>query len=179
MCDYLNLLFYRMEHILNRKKLFLVGLIILSIISFLSLKEMIRIMEIGKNITVSVTSLPTVNDVINQINNENNNDNSEQKKSNKQNNKKQSLKQEIEKSKNKLSKNEYKSAKSQYEQMTEHVKKLEEYKSNPYKFDNKGFLKNAADDKIRQQIINGRIQHLESEIKTFYDNIVKILSKVQ
>jgi len=56
---------------------------------------------------------------------------------------------------------------------------LEQYKTDPYKFDNKGFLKNAPNEQVRQNIINGRIEHLESEIKTFYENIVKTLSKVQ
>lgn len=46
----------------------------------------------------------------------------------------------------------------------EHIKKLEEYKKDPSKFDNKGHLKNAPDP---QKVIDGRIRHLEKEIKNF------------
>lgn len=51
--------------------------------------------------------------------------------------------------------------------IAEHIKKLEDYKANPDAFDNKGFLKNAPTDEIRERIINGRIKHLEDEIKAF------------
>lgn len=42
------------------------------------------------------------------------------------------------------------------------------------KFDNKGFLKNAPNDAVRQKIIQSRINHLNQEIKTFQNNIQKI-----
>jgi len=44
------------------------------------------------------------------------------------------------------------------------------------KFDNKGFLKNAPSDAVRQKIIQGRINHLQQEISTFQNNIQKILN---
>ena len=53
----------------------------------------------------------------------------------------------------------------------EHEIKLEEYKQNPDKFDNKGFLKNAPTNEIREKIIQGRIKHLEDEIKNFEEQI--------
>ncbi len=62
--------------------------------------------------------------------------------------------------------------------MTEHIEKLEKYKQNPMKYDNKGFLKNAPNEQVKQKIINTRISHLEKEIHTFYNNIVKILNQV-
>jgi hypothetical protein len=129
--------------------------------------------------------LTVVNDIINQIKNENDEENTKDKYSNNNSNNgnsgnnKPSLKDEINKSKDKLSKQDFKKVNSEYEQMTDPINKLEEYKADPYKFDNKGFLKNAPNDQVRQKIISGRIEHLESEIKTFYENIVKTLSKVQ
>lgn len=44
------------------------------------------------------------------------------------------------------------------------------------KFDNKGFLKNAPNDAVRQKIIQSRINHLNQEIQTFQNNIQKILN---
>ncbi len=90
-----------------------------------------------------------------------------------------SLQREIEKAKEKLSHEDYKAAKSTYNEMVNHCKKLDEYKQNPEKYDNKNILKNAATNEIRQQIINGRIKHLEKEITKFYNNIIKILQKAQ
>ena len=60
--------------------------------------------------------------------------------------------------------------------MTEHIDKLEKYKQNPMKYDNKGFLKNAPTEQVKQKIMNTRITHLEKEIQTFYNNIVKLLN---
>lgn len=54
----------------------------------------------------------------------------------------------------------------------EHIDKLKEYKKNPQKFDNKGHLKNSPD---RQKVINGRVKHLENEVKNF-DKQIKDLS---
>lgn len=121
----------------------------------------------------SVTDLQTPADIIQQITEEN-----ASAGSNNSNNK-PSLKDEIEAAKDKLSKQDYKKVKSEYEQLLDHVNKLDKYKANPLKFDNKGLLKNAPSDQIRQQIIEGRILKLEKEIQTFYNNIIKTLSKVQ
>ena len=49
--------------------------------------------------------------------------------------------------------------------LAEHMKKLDDYKRNPDAVDNKGFLKNAPTQEIRDRIIKGRIKHLEAEIK--------------
>ena len=166
-----------METILKRKSLLIGGLIILTIITFLLIHTMVSKMEITTNVTFSVTSLNTVNDIINQINDENGKNSN--KKSSSNDNNKQNLKDKIEQAKNKLSRKNYKASKSQYKQMTEHIDKLEKYKSNPLKYDNQGHLANAPNNAVRQRIINGRINHLETEIKTFYDNIVKILNTVQ
>lgn len=166
-----------MDTLLKRKSLLIGGLIMVSIITFMLIHTMISKVEITTNVTFSVTSLNTVNDIINQINEENGKNNS--KKSSSNDNNKQSLKDKIEQAKNKLSRKNYKAAKSEYKQMTEHIDKLEKYKQNPMKYDNKGFLKNAPNDAVRKSIIDGRVNHLETEIKTFYDNIVKILNTVQ
>jgi RHS repeat-associated protein len=75
-----------------------------------------------------------------------------------------------------LSASEKRSVASLRQQIAVHKQKLKEYLSDPDKFDNKGFLKNAPNDQIRQRIIDSRARHLESEIKTFEDNIKKILN---
>jgi RHS repeat-associated protein len=49
--------------------------------------------------------------------------------------------------------------------LSEHVEKLEKYRANPDAFDNKGFLKNAPSQEIRERIIRSRIKHLEDEIR--------------
>jgi hypothetical protein len=76
-----------------------------------------------------------------------------------------------------LTKKEQKSLNSYQKQIYEHQEKLREYKANPNLFDNKGYLKNAPNESIRQRIIEKRIQHLENEIKTLQRNIDKILTK--
>jgi RHS repeat-associated protein len=60
--------------------------------------------------------------------------------------------------------------------ISEHQSKLAEYINNPMKFDNKGLLKNAPNDAVRQKIIQKRINHLNHEINTFQGNIQKILN---
>ena len=70
-----------------------------------------------------------------------------------------------------------KSINSLKQRINEHQVKLDEYKQNPYKFDNKELLKNAPNDKIRDRIINGRIKHLENEIKAFEKQIKKLSIK--
>jgi hypothetical protein len=89
---------------------------------------------------------------------------------------KPSIKEQIERAKSRLSKNEYKAAKSNYNRMVEHVEKLEKYKQDPLKYDHLGLLKNAPNEQVKQKIIQSRIAHLEKEIQTFYDNIVKIIN---
>jgi len=123
-------------------------------------------------VNVSVVSLQNINDIVSQIKEENVN-----KESSDSENNKPSLKDEIEKTKDKLTREEYKKVNSEYEQMLDHIKKLEEYKANPYKFDNKSFLQNDPNDQIRQKIIQTRISHLEKEILTFYNNIIKTICK--
>jgi len=75
-----------------------------------------------------------------------------------------------------LTKSQQKSIRSLGKRIAEHQKKLSDYKANPGAFDNKGILQNAPNEKIRQQIIDKRIQHLEKEIKTFQNNINKIIN---
>lgn len=77
----------------------------------------------------------------------------------------------------KLSSSDQRAVDSYERLISEHEAKLEAYKRDPYSFDNKGILKNAPNDEIRQRIINGRIAHLEQEIKTFRENIYKIYNK--
>lgn len=60
--------------------------------------------------------------------------------------------------------------------LAEHEEKLAEYRANPDAFDNKGYLKNAPTPQIRERIINGRIRHLETEIRTFRQQINEILT---
>lgn len=157
----------------------LTGLIILSIFSFLFFQSLTGKMEMSINNDLSVTSLQTVTAIINQINFENDDkEKNDKSNSSSRNNKNQkSLKNEIEKAKDRLSKEDYKSAKSNYKKMSEHIDKLEKFKQNPTKYDNKGFLKNAPNEQIKQQIVKSRINHLAKEIRTFYNNIVKILNQ--
>ncbi len=56
----------------------------------------------------------------------------------------------------------------------EHEEKLDAYKRDPEAFDNKGILEKAPNDEVRQRIIDGRVRHLENEIRTFRDNIDKV-----
>ena len=61
------------------------------------------------------------------------------------------------------------------QRVAEHQKKLADFVKNPDAFDNKGLLKNAPSPEIRQKIIEGRVRHLQTEIKAFQDQINKIL----
>nr|WP_238786552.1 VENN motif pre-toxin domain-containing protein [Gilliamella sp. ESL0250] len=76
-----------------------------------------------------------------------------------------------------LSVSEQRAVRSLEEQIRLHEKKLAEYKRDPYSFDNKGHLKNAPNEEVRQKIINARIKHLEHAINTFKNNINKIKNK--
>jgi len=122
-------------------------------------------------IVLSMTSLETVEQIIEQVKEEN----SQLSKRGGGKNK-PSIKQEIEHAKGRLSKNEYKAAKSNYKRMVEYVDKLEKYKQNPVKYDNLELLKNAPSEQVKQKIIESRIAHLEKEIQTFYNNIIKIIN---
>ncbi len=166
-----------MNLIINRKAFIFVGVILLSLLSFLVIKSVIIETEITNSVNNSTTLFTTAEEIISQINDENDNDKTTKKNSsnkNKSSNKK-SIKSEIENAKSKLSKEDYKSANSNYDKMVEHVEKLEKYKKNPFEFDNQGFLKNAPSEQIRQKIIQTRISHLEKEIQSFYNNIIKII----
>lgn len=74
-----------------------------------------------------------------------------------------------------LSTSEAKSVRSLEGNIAEHEQKLADYERDPYAYDNKGILKNAPNDAVRQQIIQGRIRHLKTEINTFRENIQKII----
>ena len=76
-----------------------------------------------------------------------------------------------------LTKSQLRSISSLENQILKHKAKLAEYIKDPMKFDNKGFLKNAPNDVIRQRIIDARKNHLQQEIKTFQDNIQKIINQ--
>ena len=152
------------------KKGLLFGALLLSLLTFWWLKSATE--AVSSHIVWSVTDLQVPAEIINQIIEENTITESSS------GNNKPSLKDEIEAAKDKLSKHDYKKVKSEYEQLLDHVNKLEKYKANPLKYDNKGILKNAPTEQIRQQIVNGRILKLEREIQTFYNNIIKTLDTI-
>lgn len=152
----------------NVKSLLLLCLLLLA---FWLLKSMFG--EISTHLVFSVASLETVEQIIEQVKNENADTDTSSGGSGKN---KPSLKEEIEQAKSRLSKNEYKAAKSNYKRMAEHIDKLEKYKQNPLKYDNLGLLKNAPSEQVRQKVIQSRIAHLEKEIQAFYNNIVKIIN---
>ena len=58
-------------------------------------------------------------------------------------------------------------------QLARHIKKLEDYRTNPEAFDNQGLLRKAPTPEIRQQIIEGRIRKLEGQIRVFQREIEK------
>jgi len=76
-----------------------------------------------------------------------------------------------------LNSSEKQSIQSLQKRIAEHNLKLTNYKNNPYAYDNKNYLKNAPSDTIKKEIIKGRINHLEKEIKTFQKTIDNILNK--
>ena len=160
-----------MDITLNKKGLLFTSLLFLSLFIFWWMKSLTE--ELSTHIVLSAKPLQTTDQIINQISDETTNADFNS------NNKKPNLKDEIEAAKGKLSKHDYKKVKSEYKQLVDHVDKLEKYKANPLKYDNKGFLKNAPNEQIRQQMIEGRILKLEREIQTFYNNIVKTLSTIQ
>ncbi|WP_370623539.1 peroxidase family protein [cf. Phormidesmis sp. LEGE 11477] len=68
------------------------------------------------------------------------------------------------------------SVRSLYRRAQEHIRKLENYRANPEAADHLGILRNAPNDQVRQNIINGRIRHLEAEISAFEGQIDNIVS---
>ena len=60
----------------------------------------------------------------------------------------------------------------------EHQTKLEEYKKDPEKFDNKEILKDKTKEQ-RQEIIDGRVKKLNKEIDKFKENIKKNEDKIK
>ncbi|MFO0961199.1 MAG: hypothetical protein U0800_27780 [Isosphaeraceae bacterium] len=63
------------------------------------------------------------------------------------------------------------SIRSLKKRLEEHRQKLKDYQANPDAYDNQGFLKNAPSPEVRQRIIDGRVRHLENEIKNFEKQI--------
>jgi hypothetical protein len=61
--------------------------------------------------------------------------------------------------------------------IAEHEAKLAAYRANPDAYDNLGILARAPSEAVRNQIIQGRIAHLEHEITTFKNAIAKIKNK--
>ncbi|MEU2492853.1 hypothetical protein [Streptomyces sp. NPDC007883] len=57
-----------------------------------------------------------------------------------------------------------KSIESYRKLIEEHEEKLRAYLADPDAYDNKGFLKNAPNEEVRQRIIDGRTRHLKKEI---------------
>ncbi len=70
-----------------------------------------------------------------------------------------------------------KAVESLTERILEHQKKLADYAGNPDAYDNQDLLKNAPSAEVRERIINGRIKHLQNEIKAFEDAITRLLGK--
>jgi RHS repeat-associated protein len=75
-----------------------------------------------------------------------------------------------------LSKEALKGIRSLEQRALEHRTKLDAFRRNPDAFDNKGFLKNAPSAEVREQIIQGRIRHLENEIRNFEQQIERLRS---
>ena len=61
--------------------------------------------------------------------------------------------------------------------LAEHESKLAAYRENPFAFDNRGDLaRNAARPEVQQRIIDGRIRHLEGEIRNFQHQLERLRS---
>ena len=73
-----------------------------------------------------------------------------------------------------LSEEAVKSIRSLEDRLAEHQSKLEAYKKNPDAFDNKGFLKDAPSQAVRERIIQERVNHLEQEIQNFQQHIERL-----
>ena len=72
-----------------------------------------------------------------------------------------------------LTSSEEKSIRTLKKNLVEHTEKLEQYKLDPMKFDNKGTLQNASKE-LKNEIITGRIHKLEKEIQKFRDEIIRV-----
>jgi len=68
-----------------------------------------------------------------------------------------------------------KAIRSLEKQIREHEKKIADYLADPGSLDAKGWLKNVS-PALRDKIVNGRVQGLRNSIKTYQENIRKILS---
>jgi hypothetical protein len=73
-----------------------------------------------------------------------------------------------------LSKEALKSIRSLEQRALEHRTKLDAFRRNPDAFDNKGFLRNAPSPEVRERIIQGRLRHLEQEIRNFEQQIERL-----
>ena len=74
----------------------------------------------------------------------------------------------------KLTASQVRSLRSLERQVAEHRRKLAAYRANPDASDNLGHLRRAATPEIRRSIINGRIRHLQNEIRAFENQIEKL-----
>ncbi|MFN2495946.1 MAG: hypothetical protein ABR608_08575 [Pseudonocardiaceae bacterium] len=77
-----------------------------------------------------------------------------------------------------LSPSDRRSVESYEKRIADHKDKLEAYRADPDKFDHKGILKNAPNEEVRQQIIDGRIKHLEKEIQAFQVTSIRFLREL-
>ncbi|WP_426623754.1 hypothetical protein ACPPVW_14220 [Leifsonia sp. McL0607] len=74
-----------------------------------------------------------------------------------------------------FSKSQLESLQSLIRHRQQHIEKLADYKANPDAHDNKGVLKAAGDDAARRNsIINGRVRHLNNEIRAAEKNIADL-----
>ncbi len=162
-----------MELAYKKKRIAYVGpifLLILLVIGYWSLNALIE--GLSGHIVYSVTSLETSGQIIEQMKEE-----SSRLSSNGGGGKnKPGIREEIEQARSRISKKDYKAALSNYKRLAEHVEKLEKYQRNPLKYDNLGLLNNAPSNAVRERIVASRVAHLEKEIQTFYNNIIKIIN---
>lgn len=127
----------------------------------------------ASGVLLSVWNLKTAQEIIQQINFENETTTESSGGGNR--GQRPGLKEEIEAAKSRLPRSEYRAAKSKYRQMMEHIDKLQKYRENPWKYDNKELLKKASSDEMRQKIIESRIRLLEGQIELFYREVIKII----
>lgn len=65
-------------------------------------------------------------------------------------------------------------AESEKRLIKEHEDKLRDYQRDPYSMDNKGLLKNAPNDSVRESIIRGRTKVLQDAITRHQNELRKI-----
>ena len=75
-----------------------------------------------------------------------------------------------------LTASEAKTVDSLSKRIAEHQAKLDAYIANPWAYDNKGLLANAPSEAVVQSIISGRVNHLQSEIANWQNQISQILN---